>query len=179
MTETAKLYGGSLYELAAAENLDGQILDELEGLAKLMKANPDWLRLLSTPSLPKKERCGLLDEALRGQVHPYLLNFTKILCENGTLRQLDGCAQAYRVRYNSDHGILEATAHAATALTDEQTAKLKAKLEQITGKQVDLRVKTDPSVLGGIRLDMEGVQLDGTVQNRLAALRGQINAVTL
>ena len=72
----------------------------------LFKANPDYLRLLSTPSIPKRERCGLLDEALRDQVHLYVLNFLKILCEKGTLRELSGCARAYRVRYNQAHGIL-------------------------------------------------------------------------
>ena len=86
MTETAKMYGGSLYDLAAEEGLETRILGELDEVQQLLKQNPDYLRLLSTPSIPKKERCGLLDEALRGQVHLYVLNFLKILCEKGTLR---------------------------------------------------------------------------------------------
>lgn len=179
MTETAKMYGGSLYDLAAEEGLEARILEELDAAAKLLQANPDYLHLLSMPNLPKKERCGLLDEAFRGQVHPYVLNFMKLLCENGTLRQLSGCARAYRVRYNQAHGILEATAVSAVALTADQTARLHARLEEITGKTVDLAVRVDPSVLGGVRLDMEGVRLDGTVKNRLASLGGSIAAATL
>ena len=105
MTETAKMYGGSLYDLAAEEGLETRILGELDEVQQLLKQNPDYLRLLSTPSIPKKERCGLLDEALRGQVHLYVLNFLKILCEKGTLRELSGCARAYRIRYNQAHGI--------------------------------------------------------------------------
>ena len=110
MTETARMYGGSLYDLAAEEGLEARILGELDEAVALFKANPDYLHLLSTPSIPKRERCGLLDEALRDQVHLYVLNFLKILCEKGTLRELSGCARAYRVRYNQAHGILEATA---------------------------------------------------------------------
>ena len=117
MTETAKMYGGSLYDLAAEEGLETRILGELDEVQQLLKQNPDYLRLLSTPSIPKKERCGLLDEALRGQVHLYVLNFLKILCEKGTLRELSGCARAYRIRYNQAHGILEATAISAVPLT--------------------------------------------------------------
>ena len=63
MTETAKMYGGSLYDLAAEEGLETRILGELDEVQQLLKQNPDYLRLLSTPSIPKKERCGLLDEA--------------------------------------------------------------------------------------------------------------------
>ena len=92
MTETARMYGGSLYDLAAEEGLEARILGELDEAVALFKANPDYLHLLSTPSIPKKERCGLLDEALRDQVHLYVLNFLKILCEKGTLRELSGCA---------------------------------------------------------------------------------------
>lgn len=179
MTETARMYGGSLYDLAAEEGLETRILGELEQAAQLLKANPDYLRLLSTPSIPKKERCGLLDEALRGQVHLYVLNFLKILCEKGTLRELSGCARAYRLRYNQAHGILEATATSAVPMTAQQTQALHAKLKKLTGKTIDLKTKVDPGVLGGIRLDMEGTELDGTVQNRLAALRRDIASVTL
>ena len=142
MTEIARMYGGSLYDLAAEEGLETRILDELDEAAKLIRDDPEYLRLLSTPSIPKKERCALLDEAFRGQVHLYVLNFLKILCENGTLRELPGCARAYRIRY-------------------------------------DLATKIDPSVLGGILLDIEGTELDGTVQNRLATLRRNIAAATL
>ena len=179
MTEIARMYGGSLYDLAAEEGLETRILDELDGAAKLIRDDPEYLRLLSTPSIPKKERCALLDEAFRGQVHLYVLNFLKILCEKGTLRELPGCARAYRIRYNAAHGILEATAITAIAMTAAQTEQLRQKLETITGKKIDLATKIDPSVLGGIRLDIEGTELDGTVQNRLATLRRNIAAATL
>ena len=179
MTETAKMYGGSLYDLAAEEGLETRILGELDEVQQLLKQNPDYLRLLSTPSIPKKERCGLLDEALRGQVHLYVLNFLKILCEKGTLRELPGCARAFRVKYNQAHGILEATAVTAVPMSADQTARLHEKLEAVTGKTIDLRTKVDAAVLGGIRLDIEGTELDGTVRNRLAGLRSSIAAATL
>ena len=179
MTETAKMYGGSLYDLAAEEGLEPRILGELDEVQQLLKQNPDYLRLLSTPSIPKKERCGLLDEALRGQVHLYVLNFLKILCEKGSLRELSGCARAYRIRYNQAHGILVASAISAVPLTEQHRAALHAKLESLTGKTIDLKTKVDAKVLGGIRLDIEGTELDGTVQNRLASLRRDIAAVTL
>ena len=179
MTEIARMYGGSLYDLAAEEGLETRILEELDAVADILKQDPEYLHLLSIPSIPKKERCALLDEALRGQVHLYVLNFLKILCEHGTLRELPGCARAYRIRYNAAHGILEATATSAVPLTEEQKTALRQKLEATTGKTIDLAAKVDKAVLGGIRLDIEGTELDGTVQNRLATLRRNIAAATL
>ena len=180
MTEVAKLYGGSLYDLAAEEGLEDVILDELNQVNALFDANPDWLRLLSQPNVPKKERCAMLDEAFaQNGVQPYLVNFLKLLCERGSLGEAKGCEKEYRSRYNAAHGIVEATAVTAAPLTASQQAALAAKLEALTGKKIQLNVKLDKSVLGGIRLDMDGKRLDGTVQHRLDALNASIQGVTL
>lgn len=178
ISETAKLYGGSLYELAAQEGLEEQCLAEIETAAALLDQNPDYLRLLSTPSLPKKERCALLAEAF-ADAHPYTVHTMQLLCEQGALREVKGCARQYRARYNEAHGILEATAVSAVPLPEASRAALEQKLCALTGKTVHLTVRQDPSVLGGIRLDMAGERLDGTVQGRLEALRRSIAAATL
>ena len=179
MTQTARVYAGALYDLASSEGLEDRVREDLALFSQLLRENGDYLRLLCTPSIPKKERCGLLDEALRESVHPYTLHFLKILCENGTMSQFSDCARQYRVRYNEAHGILEATATTAVTMTEQQVNSLHAKLEKLTGKTIDLKTKVDPAVLGGIRLDIEGTELDGTVQNRLAALRQSIASATL
>lgn len=69
MTELAKRYGGSLYELAAEENLTDELSQQLRTAVNSIEAEPQYLRLLSTPSVPKKERCALLDKAFEG-AHP-------------------------------------------------------------------------------------------------------------
>lgn len=178
MTELAKRYGGSLYELAAEESLTEPILQELILAESSCKQEPEYLRLLQTPSIPKKERCALLDQAFEG-VHPYVINFLKILCEEGLLGELSGCLDAYRERYNSDHGIMEATVISAVPLSAEEREKLLAKLQAKTGKTICLTEKTDPSVLGGLRLELLGERLDGTVQRRLELLRDDIANVVL
>ena len=95
MTELAKRYGGSLYELAAEEALTDTILQDLALAESCCKQEPDYLRLLQTPSIPKKERCGLLEQAFT-RMHPYVVNFLRILCEEDLLGELSGCLDAYR-----------------------------------------------------------------------------------
>ena len=178
MTELAKRYGGSLYELAAEESLTEPILQELTLAEASCKQEPKYLRLLQTPSIPKKERCGLLDKAFEG-MHPYVINFLKILCEEDLLGELSGCLDAYRERYNADHGILEATVVSAIPLSDAERRKLLDKLQEKTGKVIRLTEKVDPSILGGLRLDLAGERLDGTVLRRLELLRDDIVNVVL
>ena len=66
MTELAKRYGGSLYDLAAEEKLTEELLQELQTAVDSIEAEPQYKRLLATPGVPEKERCALLDKALRG-----------------------------------------------------------------------------------------------------------------
>ena len=170
MTQAANTYAQALYDLAKDEGLGKQILSELNVLNQVFADTPQYSKLLSTPDIPKQERCGILDDAFRGKVHPYVLNFLKILTEKGYIRQFPDCCRAFCGFYNEDNGILVVKAQSAVALSDVQKQKLTAKLEAITGKSIDLHCSIDPAVLGGLRLTYDGMQVDGTVRSRMDAI---------
>ena len=171
MTQVGSVYGEALYSLAAEETLSSQILNELSVLEQSFQAEPDFIRLLCTPNLSVQERCNVLDDSFRNVVHPYVLNFLKILTEKGYMRHFSDCCKAFEESYNRDNGILPVTAITAVPLNPAQVEKLTAKLCQITGKQVKLMGRVDPQVLGGVRLDYDGKRLDDTVSHRLDAVR--------
>ncbi len=171
MTQVGSVYGESLYELAKSESLGDCIGEQLAVLQESFRQEPDFIRLLSSPSLSKAERCKVLDDSFRGKVHPYLLNFLKILTEKGYMRSFCDCCDAYTQLHDADNGILRVSAVTAMALSQEQVDKLTQKLTQITGKQIKLHNRISPSVLGGIRLDYNGQRLDDTVSHRLDTIR--------
>ena len=170
MTQAANTYAQALYDLAKDEGLGKTVLEELSVLKRVFSENPEYSKLLSAPDLPKQERCNILDEAFRGKVHPYVLNFLKILTEKGYIRQFPACCDAYRGFYNEDNGILVVKAVSAVALSAQQIEKLTAKLEATTGKKIDLHCSVDAATLGGLRLSYDGKQVDGTVRNRLDSI---------
>lgn len=179
MTQVGTVYGEALYDLAKSEELDSLIAQQLDVLEESFRQEPDFLRLLASPNLSKDERCAVLEESFRGQIHPYILNFLKILTEKGYPKQFSNCCAAYRDRYNADHGILPVTAVSAVLLTEDQQQKLTEKLAAMTGKTIALTNRVDPSVLGGIRLDYSGKQLDDTVSHRLDTLRSLLKNTVL
>ena len=121
MTQAGSVYGEALYTLALEENLTGSILDELNVLNQSFRQEPDFIRLLSSPNLSKQERCSILDNSFRGKVHPYVLNFMKILTEKGYMKHFSDCCKAYEDHYNQDNGILPVTAITAVALSEQQS----------------------------------------------------------
>ena len=171
MTEVASVYGQALYDLAKEEGVVGEILDQLKVLKESFEAEPAFLQLLSTPSISKQERCQVLDDSLRTQVHPYVLNFLKILTEKGYMRHFSGCCQLFKQRYDQDNGILPVVAVTKLPLSDELRRKLAEKLSDVTGKTIELECRVDPECLGGVRLDLDGMQVDGTVRHRLDEIR--------
>ena len=179
MTEVGNVYGESLYTLAREEKLSEQIGGALTALRDGFRQAPEFIRLLSSPSLTKAERCQILDDSFRGKVHPYVLNFLKILTEKGYMRHFGDCCRAYTAHFDQDNGIVRVTAVTAVALTDSQSARLTEKLSRSTGKQVILHNRVEPGVLGGVRLDYDGQRLDDTVSHHLDAVRELLSKTVL
>ena len=170
MTELAREYGDGLYALTEEENISEEVLGQLLSLKALFREQPDFIRLLGNMSLSKEERVKIIDSVLRGQIHPYLLNFLKILCERGALTEYEGCLAAFKTLYNQAHGIVEATVTTAVALDDEQRARMAEKLSAMTGKTVVLNEKVDASLVGGVLLEMNGQRYDNTLKHRLKSI---------
>ena len=179
MTGAGSVYGEALYTLAREEGLSETILQQLKVLDSCFTAQPDFIRLLGAPNLPKAERVQILDDSFRDKVEPYVLNFLKILTEKGYMRHFSDCVKAYRELFNQDNGILPVTAVTAVAMTDAQIQALTAKLQQITGKRIELVSKLDPNVLGGMRLDYDGKRVDDTVAHRMDAVRNMLKNTVL
>lgn len=179
MSTVASGYGQALYELACEEGLQDSVLKQIEILSDAFVKDPAYLRLLSTPELSKQERCKIVDDSFRESVHAYVLNFLKLLTEKGYAKTFPQCVSAYRERYNTDNGIISVQAVTAVALTEDQCQRLCRKLQKVTGKQIQLCNRVDPSCLGGVRLDFDGKRLDGTVRNRLENLAAMLNRSVL
>ena len=179
MTRIGNVYGEALYSLAKEEGLSGQILEELAVLEQSFAQEPDFLRLLDAPNLTKEERCQVLEDSFRGQIHGYVLNFLKLLTEKSYARHFGACCATYRNCYNEDNGILPVTAVTAVSLNENQYAALSQKLAAVTGKTIQLHNRVDESVLGGIRLDYNGLRLDDTLAHRLEDIRANLMKTVL
>lgn len=179
MTQIGSVYGEALYGLAKEEGLARNILDELAALNESFHQEPEFLRLLSSPNLSKQERCQVIDDCFHEKFNTYVLNFMKILTEKGYMRHFSDCCVSFKNLYNLDNGIMPVTAVTAVPLTEAQTGKLTNKLAQITGKAIELVNRVDPSVMGGMRLDFDGKQLDDTVAHRLEAVRSLLKNTVL
>lgn len=166
----ARSYGKALFSVAAQEQTDTRVREELVLVRQVMERNPSYVTLMDTPAVATGEKVALLRAAF-GAAEPMLLNFLCLLCEKRACYQLTACAQTYQDCYDAAHGILRATAITAVPLTPRQREALRTRLAELTGKTVELENPTQPSLVGGITLRYGGVQLDDSIRSRLDRLR--------
>lgn len=179
MTDTGAVYGKSLFELAQEEGKLQEYMQELSVIREAVKAEPQFLSLLESRAVPQEERLQVIDTCFRGRIQTYLLSFMKILCQNGAIRRLPECIRQFELLYNEHCGIVEARCISAVALSPALRDRLIQKLETVTGKTISLQCTVDASVLGGIRLELGGREMDGTVRRRLDELAKNLAELTI
>lgn len=170
MTTVAEVYAQALYDLARDESICEEILQQLDAIRSSLDENGAYLSILANPAVAKAERLALLDEAFRNRVHPYLLNFLKLMTEKGRIRCFSECCVAYRAAYNADHNILTVYVTSAAPLTGEQAHRITSKLKEITGKDIEMTGRVEPGFIGGVRVDFAGTRLDDSIRGRLERL---------
>ena len=167
MTKYAKTYAGALYDLAAEEGREDEILNDIALACDVLRKEPEYRRLLSSPAISKEERKSLLRESLGSSMGQYTMNFLCMLIDGGSLSELENCEREYVNRYNIAKNILEVSVTSAVALSEKQRDSLVSAIEKKTGKKVRLTEKLDPSVIGGLRLSADGKLYDGTIEHHL------------
>ena len=176
MTSFANEYGDGLYILAREERLEWKILDQAEMVEKSFRQFPDFLSLLDIRTIPLAEREEVLKKAFEGQIHVYLLNFLMLLVKRGGIREFSACIQRFRDDYYRDNNISLATVSTVRPLTAGQKQKITDKLSRMTGRKIILSERVDPSLIGGICVDVDGRRIDNTIKTRMALLRRSLNA---
>ena len=171
MTSLAREYGEALYELARDEDLGLLICEQLDDISALLKQQPQFIRLLCSRAVDRGTRLKIVDDTFGKYVHPYVTNFMKLLVQKEHFDAFLLCAQWVHQRYNEDNGIVEAHVTSAVALNEEELAALRVRLAHISGRQVKLITAVDPSLIGGVRVEMDGRRYDNTIQDRLGRLR--------
>ena len=167
MTKYAKTYAGALYDLASEEHLEDRILEDLGRVCSCLREMPEYRKLLMTPAVSKDERKSLIKEAWQENLHQYTLNFLCMLCDGDSVSELLNCEEEFKSRYNQEKGIVEVLVTSAVALSEQQRKKLIAAVEKKIGKTALLKEKVDPSVIGGLKLQVAGKEYDNTISYHL------------
>ena len=174
MSDLNKEYAEALFALAVENKQEKAYLEALRTVGDALAAEPEYVELLSAPSVPRDERNALLEQAF-GEVLPeQVLSFIQLLCGGGLIRSLPECIDEYHRLYQAAVAMATAYVTSAVALTEDQKTRLGEKLAAKFGRHIDLVCEVDEHLLGGITVRIDGVVLDGSLRRRLHAVKDVI-----
>ena len=175
MTGTAKEYADALLMLAKENGNEQAFAEALAVFADTFRENPTYLDLLASPVISKDTRKGLLKEAFGDTVPFEIIALVALMCDNGHIREFTAMLETYMEQYHILSKVTVATVYSAAPLSEEEKATLIQQISARTGHTVRATYTVDPSLIGGVKVEMDGCILDGTVKHRLRELKEVMN----
>ena len=172
-TGNARRYAEATFEIARRDGSIELWLAQLDRAAAAV-ADPSVMRRLENPRAPLAERHAALVSVLGADLQAKVANLIGLLMRRRRLDALPLIAREFRRLYNRDAGIVEASATSAAVLDQAEVDALRTRLEQVSGKRVELALNVDPSLLGGVQVRLGDRLIDGSVRGRLERLRARL-----
>jgi F-type H+-transporting ATPase subunit delta len=166
---SSKRYALASFELALERNELERWRESLEKINALTKQE-ELMALFQNPRLPFETKKSLLQEAL-GAIHPLTFNLALLLASKGRLRQSGEILQQFNDLLDAHRGLVRARVTTALPLSDEMKTTLSHRLGTMVAHPVVTEGQVDPSIIGGFIARMGDQLIDGSIRQRLEALK--------
>ena len=164
-------YGAAIFEVATAEGELERLERELFTVARTFATSNELRETLTNPQLPIERKQGIVDDLIGGRASPLTVGLVGFVVEVGQAADLPAIIDAFIAKAAASRAKAVAEIRSAVPLEPEVLERLSAALSRATGKELELKVIVDPSVIGGVVARVGDVVIDGTVARRLASLR--------
>ena len=162
------------YILAKEENQVTQYLDDIKLVGEVLDSDPQIVQFFNHVLIENDKKIQLLDQSFKGNVDQYVLNFLKLLVQSRRIRYIDDIVKSYINLSNQYLGIEEGVIYTPYELTDQQIQDIEKAISQKENKKVTLKVSIDPSLLGGIKVQIANRIYDGTIKNKVEMLKKEL-----
>jgi F-type H+-transporting ATPase subunit delta len=167
-------YARGLFEIARAEGTIDEVEDELFRFARIYESSEELRNALSDEQIPASKRQAIIEDLLGGKATPTTTQLISMVVGSGRARDLPAIVDKLVARASSAKNLEVAEVRTAVPLTPDQETRLAAALANATGKEVNLKVVVDPSVLGGLVATVGDTVIDGTVRTRIEQLKSRL-----
>jgi len=168
----ARRYARALYELGREEGLEKQFQADLENVVALAEESEEFKAIMVSPlydiTLKKRILSGMVPKLDLSQ---YAVNFLNILLDKDRFSFLPDIRKAYQDILDAASGKVKAQVVSAVELDAAQQQKIAAVFSKVMNKSVDLEMAVDPSLIGGLVVEVEGMVYDGSIKTQLSKIK--------
>lgn len=167
----AERYATAVFELAQQHGQTASVQEELNELKQAFRDNKGLNELLTSPKLSTAKKKGVIQTVFNG-VNPIIMNTLFVLVDAKRLDEVLNVFEQFHELANDAAGIADAKVYSTIPLTEMETNSISSTFAQKIGKQ-SLRIENiiDPSLIGGIRLQIGNQIYDSSLSSKLGKLK--------
>ena len=173
MEEIARVYAEALFETAKERGKLDVIREQLGQVADALDADRNLAVFFFSPSLSSAEKRDGIQRAIAG-AEPELINFLALLVEKHRMPVIFRIRRRFDEMWAEENKQLDVTLTSAVELDPEVVERIRGEIERQTDRSVQLRIREDENVLGGLVLQVGNMVLDASIRNRLERLRKEV-----
>lgn len=166
----AATYARALFEAAKDVGKIDLINEEMQELVEILDGDHEFKEVVESPVISIRRKKKMLEAIFEGRLEEETLNFLYILLDKGRIHHFDLIAKTYKEEVSRYEGYASGTILTATALEEEQLAHFEEQTSKLFRKKVRLHNEIDPSIIGGVKIFLEGKIIDATVKQQLDSM---------
>jgi F-type H+-transporting ATPase subunit delta len=172
-------YASALFSLAHERRETSEVAAQLAIFSRMIEESPDLQRLVRSPLFSSEEQLKALGPLLdKAGISGITANFIRLVASKRRLFVLPQMIEDYGTLNDVFRGVTRAKVTCAQTLSDANVAALKDSLRSISGgKEVDLSLRVDPSIIGGLIVQLGSRMVDGSLRTKLSAIRTRMKEV--
>lgn len=170
MNQIAQTYAEALFSLGLEDKKLSKLQDEGKALSEIIHDNEDFLLLIDSRFMSREERQDIASKILK-DFDEDIVNFVKVLIANNRTNYIKDVLEAFNSLCNEYKGVKEGLIYSAFPLDKETINKIKNKISQIEGMDVELISRIDPSLIGGVKVVINSHVYDGSIKNQLEKMQ--------
>jgi F-type H+-transporting ATPase subunit delta len=174
-SSAAKRYAEAVFSLGKDQGTLDAWSHDLNILVEIV-ADDRVAAYLTNPSVATERRIAAVDSSLGANVQPEARNLVRMLIERDRTMLVPDIQEMFAAQVRAERGIVVAEVTTAEHLTDAERDFIRQKLETMTGQKVELAMKIDSEIIGGVIVRIGDQVIDGSVRNKLEKLRSRLVA---
>jgi F-type H+-transporting ATPase subunit delta len=175
--ELARVYSEALFEAASEQGKIDLVREQLGALSDALEGRRELRMFFFSPLFSTREKKEGLARLLGGADESFV-NFLKILIDNHRMPVIFRVRRQYDALWRDEHKLLPVEVTSAIELDDEVARQIQDRVEQQTGRTVELTRRVDENILGGLVVRVSNMILDASIRNQLERLRRQVAKAT-
>ena len=172
ISNISKRYARAFFEIAGEEKKLEQYYNELHQFSSMMAENKDLGGFLANPIFEQEVKKNVLEKIIgKMTLSPMTVNFLKLLVDKNRIDVLPDIDTCYRLMMDEALQKTRVTVKTAFPLSADMQKYIMSNLKKLTGREAEVTVEEDKSLLGGIVIGVGDTLYDGSIKNQLNNMR--------